>query len=485
MSKPALPSLAPVPAEATVEDLRAAVADRDAVIAALIARVDDLEARLNQNPRNSSRPPSSEGYSKPRSPSRAEQKAAGRKPGKQSGAPGQHLSQVRDPDQVVEHAPTQCGGCGARLDEANVLGASRRQVFDLPPPRPQVTEHRMQSRRCSCGTVTTAAAPAAATAPACYGPRVRALAVYFLHVQHLPVARTATLLAEVYQMPVSEGFLAGVLTDAGQRAQQTTGDLRALLDQARVAHFDETGVRVDGQLKWLHTACTARVTLLGVSAWRGTKAINELGVLPDFTGTVVHDGYNSYRGYTTPTHALCSAHILRELLAVTDRDPAQVWASDLSALLRAANKRAHHARDTGKQRLPKQYLTQLRSQYRALIRAGMRANPRPARTGRKGAPRLGTIPALLKRLDERQDEVLRFATDLSVPFTNNQAERDLRMAKLQMKISGCWRTTQGAQTFAALRSYTATARKNDIPLLEALARLLTGDPWIPAAAAPT
>lgn len=463
-----------------MEQLLTALTERDALIGALVQRIGDLEARVKQNSRNSSRPPSSDGYAKPKSPSRAEQRAAGRKPGKQPGTPGKHLAQVPDPDEVRQHVPPGCRGCGADLGLAPVVRTQRRQVFDLPPGRVHVVEHQLQARQCRCGTVTTAPAPAGVNAPATYGPRLRALALYFLHVQHLPLARTAALLAEVYGVSVSEGFLVGVLADAGEKTDAFTRKVADALADADVAHFDETGVRVAGSLWWLHSASTDRLTLLGAYTCRGTKAMAQLGVLPRFAGTAVHDGYYPYRRYDTIEHALCNAHHLRELVAVTDRDPTQTWAADLIEVLRAGNRAAHQARAAGKQALAEQDLAQLLARYGQLIDAGWAANPRPPPTGKRGAPRLGPTGSLLRRLDERRAEVLRFATDLSVPFTNNQAERDLRMAKLQMKISGCWRTAEGAQTFAALRSYVSTARKNGVAVLDALNSLLTGTPWLPA-----
>ena len=420
--------------------------ERDALIGALLQRIGDLEARVKQNSRNSSRPPSSDGYAKAKSPTRAEQKAAGRKPGK-------HLARVPDPDEVREHVPTRCCGCGADLGGAPVVGTERRQVFDVPPGRVHVIEHQLQARMCGCGTVTTAPAPAGASAPATYGPLLRALAVYFLHVQHLPLARTAALLAEVYGISVSEGFLVGVLADAGAKADPFTKKVRDALVEADVAHFDETGVRVAGSLWWLHSASTDKLTLLGAYACRGTTAMADLGVLPTFAGTAVHDGFFPYRRYD---------------------------ATDLIEVLRAGNRAAHQARANGQHELPAQDLAQLQVRYTQLIDAGWAANPRPPPTGKRGAPKLGPTGSLLRRLDERRQEVLRFATDLAVPFTNNQAERDLRMAKLQMKISGCWRTADGAETFAALRSYVSTVRKNGIAILDALTNLLANNPWLPA-----
>jgi len=257
------------------------------------------------------------------------------------------------------------------------------------------------------------------SAPATYGPRLRALAVYFLHVQHLPVARTAALLAEVYGICVSEGFLVGVLADAGLKASPFTKKVRDALVEADVAHFDETSVRVAGSLWWLHSASTDKLTLLGAYACRGTKAMADLGVLPTFAGTAVHDGFFPYRRYDA-THALCNAHHLRELVAVTDRDPAQTWATDLIEALRAGNRAAHQARAKGQHELPAEDLAQLQVRYAELIDAGWAANPGPPPTGKHGAPKLGPTGSLLRRLDERRQEVLRFATDLAVPFTKPQ-----------------------------------------------------------------
>lgn len=471
--------LSPIPAEPTVEQLRVAVLERDTVIGVLLERIEVLEAQTKQNSRNSSRPPSSDGYAKPCSASRAEQQGAGRRPGKQPGSQGKHLAQVSDPDEVIAHVPIGCRGCGADLGGAAVVGTERRQVFDLPPVRVHVIEHQLQRRVCPCGAVTSAPAPPVASAPAVYGPRLRALAVYFLHAQHLPLARTAALLHEVFGVSVSEGFLAQVLADAGAATAPFTDHVRAGLIGADVAHFDETGVRVKGSLWWLHSASTDRLTLLGAHRCRGTEAMVDLGVLPTFAGVAVHDGFFPYRRYETK-HALCNAHHLRELVAVGDRDPAQTWATELIELLRGANRAAHTARAAGCTALDEEVLRALHADYADLIQTGWAANPRPAPTGRPGAPKLGKTGSLLRRLDDRRAEVLRFATDLTVPFTNNQAERDLRMAKLQMKISGCWRTNTGAQNFAALRSYVSTARKNGAPVLDALSDLLAGTPWLPA-----
>jgi len=482
-----LSSPAPVPADPSVEQLLAAIAERDealalrdSVIEALLVRVEAVESRLGQNSRNSSRPPSSDGYGKASSPSRAEQKAAGRRPGKQPGDQGRHLAQVPDPDEVVAYVPSACGGCGAPLVPADDAGWVPRQVFDLPPARLRVTEHRLTRRVCRCGTVTTAPAPAGVVAPTQYGDRLKALALYLMVAQHVPVGRTATLLREVFGASVSQGFLAGLLASAAGQAEPFLDQVRRMLVAAPVAHFDETGVRVGGRLRWLHSASDHELTLLGVHPRRGNEGIDAVGVLPDFTGVAVHDGHLPYRQYDA-IHALCNAHHLRELTAVTERDPTQRWAADLAVLLQETNVHAYLARAAGRSSLTDQQLGWLRDRYDQLIVQARSANPRPPLTGLRGAPRLGVTGSLVRRLDERRDEVLRFATDLKVPFTNNQAERDLRMAKLQMKISGCWRTDAGAANFTALRSYISTLRKHGHNALTGLTQLINGNPWLPAA----
>lgn len=475
-----LPPLSAVPDRPDVAALLALLEERDALIAVLLARVESLEARLGRNSRNSSQPPSCDGYAKPgTSPTRARQEAAGRKPGKQPGAPGAALRQVEDPDEVVEHAPAGCRGCGAALWGAPVVGVERRQVFDVPAGRPVVVEHRLQRWECACGTVTTAAAPPGAGAPAVHGPRVRALAVDLLHVQHLPLARTADLLADVFGAPVSEGFLVSVLDDAGAAAQPFVDAVRQALVGQPVAHVDETGIRVGGALAWMHTACTPELTLLAARAGRGRAAMDDIGVLADFAGVAVHDGFLPYRKYPA-RHALGNAHHVRELVAVTERDPAQTWAADLIGLLTAANSAAHRARGEALAARPAAELADLHRRYGDLVAAGLAMNPPPPPTGTRGAPKLGQTGSLLRRLDQRREEVLRFADDLDVPYTNNQAERDLRMTKVQMKISGCWRTMADATTYANLRSYASTIRKNGINALDALTRLINSDPCLPA-----
>jgi transposase len=468
---------------AVIAELRAANAEQTRLIAVLQARVAELEGRLGKDSSNSSKPPSSDGLRKPaRAQRRAAERTERRRPGKQPGTPGAHLAQVAGPDEVIEHAPDRCSRCGADLAGAVVVGVEARQVFDLPPLRLCVVEHRAQRRRCACGATTVGGFPAHARAAACYGPRLRALVCYLCVHQHLPVDRAAQLLGDVLNMPVATGTLAAVVAEGAAGLAGFLEAVREQLARAPVAHFDETGARVAGRLHWVHSASTQALSLFTVHAKRGQQAMDAAGVLPDFCGVAVHDGWAPYWRYEQVTHALCGAHLLRELDAVSD-EAGQGWAAGMAELLVDAKLVADRARAGGADRVDAQARARLHVRYQRLLADGLAANPPPPASGRRrGRPRRSPAGRLLTRLDSHQVEVLRSLDDCRVPFDNNQAERDLRMVRLQQKISGCWRTLAGAAAFLALRSYVATARKQGVNPLTVLRQLFEGHPWLPARA---
>ena len=449
-----------------------------AQVAMLESKLADLEERLGRNPRNSSMPPSAEGFSKPPAPSRAERRAAARKQGKQPGAPGKHLAQVTDPDQVIHHAPPSCSSCGADLDGAEMVDYERRQVFELPEIRLVVTEHIAERRRCRCGCTTKADFPDVATAPACYGPSVRALAAYLAVHQHLPMDRMAQLFADVLGAPVSVGALAQMVTEAAEGTRPFLDVTRNLLHEARVVHFDETGGRAVGRLHWVHSASTSLLTLLDCHPKRGRLAMDDLGVIGAMSGVAVHDGWKPYRHYDVD-HALCNAHHLRELQAVGIGWD-QGWANDLAGLLVEAKHAVEAARARGADHLDAATLHSIRVRYGQLVAKGFSFNPAPEVGKRSGYEKKAFN--LLRRLDQQRADVLRFVTDFDVPFDNNQAERDIRMVKLQQKISGSWRTLEGARNFCAIRSYVSTLRKQDHNVLAGLRQLFEGHTWLPAGA---
>ncbi|WP_432824394.1 IS66 family transposase [Dactylosporangium sp. CA-092794] len=361
------------------DELAALVVVQAEQIAVLRARVAELERRLGLDSHNSSKPPSSDGLGKPAP--RSQRRAAGRRAGKQPGAPGAALTQVDEPDAVVDHRPVACAGCGEVLAGVAPVGFEARQVFDLPPMRLAVTEHRLWRCACACGTHTTAAAPVGVDAPAQYGPSIAALTVYLLVGHHTPVDRTAQILADLFGAAPSAGWIAGLTGRAATRLTGFTQRLRQVLRTAAVVHFDETGLRVAGRLRWLHVACTPLGTFYHLDDKRGRDAIDVIGVLTALGAgqTAVHDGFKSYLhpAYDTAGHALCNAHHLRELDGWAEHDPAHTWAGTLAGLLREGKHQVNQAVAAGRDRLDQTVLTDLLHRWDQAVQAGYAANPPP------------------------------------------------------------------------------------------------------------
>lgn len=438
-------------------------------------RIAELEAQLGASSRNSSRPPSSDGLSKPAADpkKRSLRRRSERKQGGQDGHEGARLAPVATPDEKVEHPPERCEGCDGDLADAEPLvGGESRQVFDLPEGALlRVVEHVAERRRCQCGHVTAGELPAGIGAPTQYGPGVRALGVYLCVFQHLPYDRAAQSLRDIAGAAVSTGTLTAWVTAAADGLCDFDERLRELLVAAPVAHFDETGARISGRLGWVHSACTDKLTLYSAHARRGSEAIDAAGILPDFEGVAVHDGWAPYRNYPGCEHALCNIHHLRELQAASEAG--HTWPLAMSCLLLDTKDAVEQARAAGRERLGPGALADLAASFKTIVAMGHDEHP-PVAAGKRTKAH-----NLLLRLERYEPDVLRFAHDFRVPFGNNQAEQDIRMVKLQQKISGCWRTHQGAERFLAVRSYISTARKNGLHALDALGRLAAGQPWLP------
>jgi transposase len=440
----------------------------------LTARVAELEARLRQNSQNSSKPPSTDPpENQPvRGPAR---RRSGRKRGKQPGAEGKTLRQVEDPEHVVDHLPGECAGCGAGLSTAPVVADPvRRQVFDLPQIRPVVTEHRMHRKACACGTVTTALAPDGVRAPACYGPNLSALAAYLVVFQHLPIERAAALLSDVCGTGVSTGWVSNVIGRVAGLLTDIEDLIKTLLTLVHVLHVDETSVNINGDKQWLHVASTADFTAYHLHRSRGREAIDGFGILGEFQGVAVHDCWAAYHGYDNCVHAFCGAHILRELTAAAETHLDQDWPTAAIEALTDLNTAAHAARARNRRKIPAKITEPLLDKWKHALLCGLAAHP--AALGRKQSKTRN----LLERLNNNDEQVLRFARDLTVPFTNNQAERDLRPAKTQMKISGCHRSEHRARDWLRIRGYISTARKQGVHILTALRDAVNGNPWKPA-----
>jgi transposase len=363
-------------------------------------------------------PPSAEGFGKPPVPNRAERLATQRRPGKQPGTDAKHLAQVEVPDDVRVHSPRVRGGCGGDLSDAELVDVERRKVFELPPMRPLVTEHRMERRRCACGCATKAAPPPEAIAPACYGPGVRALACYLAVYQHLPYDRMAQLFGDVLGIDISVGALTQMVAEAGGALGLFTDAVRDLLIDAPAVHFDETGARVAGSLHWVHVARSTLYTLIDCHKKRGTIAMDVMGVLATMQGVAIHDGWKPYRSYEV-LHQLCNAHHARELEAVAVGWD-QGWADEMIGLLVGAKEAVEVAQATGANQLDATTLHSIRVRYGRLIQKGWAANPEPEVGKREGYEKKAAN--LLIRLDDQRADVLRFSTDFEVGWDNNQAE---------------------------------------------------------------
>jgi len=473
--------------EAEIESLRAENAQQASQIQHLNRKVFELEQRLNQGSTNSSLPPSSDSLkqqaeaTKTRSDRRAEAKAKRkgeieRRRGKQPGAPGQNLAMKVVPDKVVTHEPTTCSSCGEDLSEAAEEGFERRQVFDTPDPIILSTEHRSVKKRCTCGKLNAGAFPKEATAPASYGPNVRAATLYLLFGQHLSVERTTEAVSSMLGAEVSTGFVASLAKEAAGGLTSFIDVIRHRLTSSFLVHADETSDQVRTDKWWFHVVSNDLYTYLFASPTRAKSAPDEAGVLPEFRGVMVHDRLAMYFQYEKATHAICLAHILRELEAIGIGWD-QGWANDMADLLREMNNAAHAARGTGATALAPALLKAYLARYDAIVDQGLSANPTPRNGERDYLERKAyNLVAALKKL---KPEATRFATDLRVPMTNNLAERDVRMLKLHSKISSCFQSDDGARSFATIRSYISTARKHGVNALDALAMLFRGDAWMP------
>jgi transposase len=476
--------------ELTREELIALVEQQTRMIEGLTARIAaqdqriaELERQLGRNSRNSSQPPSTDGPAVPNRPNRAARRREGRKPGKQPGAGGATLAMVADPDEVIEHAPETCSGCGAGLsidsDGATAAGVIRRQVHDIPEPAEiaaRVSEHWLHRRRCRCGHLTRAQAPVGVNAPACYGPNLRTLAAYLVVYQHIPVARAAELISDLTGAQPSTGWVSSTLAPAAAAVAAANA---VILDQVRAApvlHVDETSSNINGARWWLHVASTPMLTAFHLHPSRGRAAITEFDVLPDYRGTLVHDSLTLYDAYTHARHALCGAHLIRELTAAAEAHPTRIWPEQAIRVLHHLNTAAHQAREQGLSQIPPEIFDPLHRSFRHAVIVGLAEHPQ------RPGPRQPPTRNLLKRLGARVEQVLLFARDLTVPFTNNQAERDLRPTKTQLKISGCHRSATTARAWLAIRGYISTARKHGRNVFQTLRDAITGKPWMPQTA---
>jgi transposase len=465
-----------------VEVLLTRVQQLETLVQEQTATIQALQDQLAKNSRNSGKPPSSDGLKKPRP--RSLRKKTGRKPGGQKGHPGHTLKMSDQPDHVEPHGLDHCPQCQHDLTGVSPLGYARRQVFDVPPVHIEVTEHQAEIKRCPhCQATVQAAFPPEVSQPVQYGSRLKAQASYLNTYHFIPHTRTSELLGDFY----GHAPAPALVKEANQAVEKgSESSLRAIyeqLTQAEVEHFDESGLRVAGKTQWLHVASTEELTYYEVHPKRGQEAMHEIGILPNFTGRAVHDHWQSYQTFDNCDHAYCNSHHLRELQFVSEQYQ-QPWAEKMAQLLldiKAEVAQTALVADA----LPPERITHFEKCYDHILKQGFNANPPPVDPPPKQRGRAKQSPPknLLDRLDKHKSETLAFMYDFRIPFDNNLAERDVRMVKVKQKVSGTFRTEQGAKTFCAIRSYISTVRKQGGNVIDAIQNALNGNPFSPLATA--
>ena len=436
-----------------------------------------LQDQLNKNSKNSSKPPSSDGLKKPRT--KSQRKPGNKKNGGQEGHVGRTLEPVEEPDHIELHEVEQCDLCGATLTDVEAEDHIRRQVFDIPPVKIEVTEHQAEIKTCPhCKYTNTASFPPDVTALVQYGGRIRAMMVYQNNYQFVPLGRIGDFFEDIYDHRPTEAIILRANATCAENIKPANDVIKELLINAHVVNFDETGLRVEGKLNWLHVASTHELTYYTVHPKRGKEAMDAMGILAEFDGVAMHDHWMPYFNYTDVTHALCNAHHLRDLTFIHEQY-GQDWAEDMSLCLLDIKKEVDQTR-LYKDELDSDKIEEFEGRFDKIIAEGLELNPPPQKEpGKRGRVKQSPPKNLLDRLKGHKREVLEFMYDFDVPFDNNQAERDVRMMKLRQKISGTFRTTVGADVFCSIRGYISTVRKNGHHVLDAIQDALRGDPFIP------
>jgi transposase len=446
------------------------------------AQIQTLVARLSQNSQNSNWP-SSRDKRRVKKGSQSQRRQSGKHPGGQKGHQGHTLEFSQKPQHIKIHRPEICQHCQASFsDEQSLVACDKRQVFDLPPLAIVVTEHRAETLLCAkCGQMTRGDFPADVTNPTQYGPGIQQLAVYLKNEQLIPYDRGQQFFADLFGLNLSPATLQNITTKAAQRLKAVVAQIKAAITDSQVGHFDESGFYISGQRHWLHSASTSHLTYYQPHPRRGRKATDEIGILPRFTGTAIHDFWSAYLSYTQCKHGLCNSHHVRDLTAILENEK-QAWASRFQTFLLSTKQLVEQARLAGLTALPAQKVEQIERLYAKLVGAALQANQPPKGgwpQGKRGRVKKTKARNVAERFENHQSAVLAFVYDFKVPFDNNLAERDIRMLKVQQKISGCFRSWHGAEAFCLIRSYTSTIRKQGLSVWQALASLFAKDFLMP------
>jgi transposase len=465
--------------EKQVKVLEGRVRDLEKENSVLRERVRELEVRLNMDSHNSGKPPSSDGF---RKPLKSLRKKSGRRPGGQPGRRGTTLEMSTSPDRVVEHKVDSCAICGNSLSAVLPDKVIKRQVFDIPPIKIEVTQHQFEVKSCPCcGTRNEAKSPPEACACVQYGPGIKALVAVMMNYQFIPYGRLGEFFRDITGHTISPGTFNNILKQCYCVLENFEEIVKKDIANSAVVCFDETGLRSEGSLRWLHSASTEKLTCYHVHPKRGYDGMKSAGILPRFNGRAVHDGWKQY-GKFSCFHALCNAHHLRELIAVIENE-GKLWAGLMKDFLLEVKIAVDNEKSLGIERLDAVRLKGFEKRFEEILLAGFDEYPErcraPAPSKKRGRKKKPKSLNLLERLWYGMSDVLAFMHDFRVPFDNNLSERDIRMTKVQQKVSGSFRSDEGAEWFCRIRSYISTVRKNNQDVLSAIKNAILGKPFMP------
>lgn len=465
------------------EQLKQRIQELERALQVAQRQIAELTALLKQNSRNSHWP-SSRDKSRKKKRTKSLRSKSEKKPGGQKGHQGHTLKMSASPDEVTVHRPHTCHHCQQPFSKGErAVAVDKRQVHDLPPLQIVVREHQAETLCCPyCRQLSQGAFPAEVVAPVQYGPGIQQLAVYLKNEQYIPYDRSRQFFADLFDLNLSPGTLQNIMTRTARRLRPIVAQIKAALIIGDILHCDESGFYIGGQRHWVHVASNKRLTCYYPHRRRGNKATEAMGILAHFRGTAIHDFWSAYRHYQNCCHSLCGAHHLRDLTAVAENDH-QRWASRFKQFLLSAKLAVDQAQLTGATSLPSQKVIQIKRIYDQLIDSAFRANPPPPGgwpKGKRGRAKKTKSRNLAERFDQHRSEVLAFVYDFKVPFDNNLAERDIRMLKVQQKISGCFRSQAGAEDFCTIRSYLSSIRKQGLSVWSALGSVLSDDILIPS-----
>ena len=459
--------------DAVVELVQGLISGFSKKIEQLESRILELEKQISKNSSNSSKPTSTDGFKKPIKNSR---KKTRRKSGGQKGHQGNRLEMVANPDKIIPITVDTCKSCGLDL-KSKTKNQTRRQVFDIPPLDIFVTEYLTESITCPCcKTLNKTEFPDNVKRPTQYGNNFKSLIVYLNQYQLIPYDRTVQFVKDIFGHSFSQGTVYNIVKGCYDNLQDTEEIIKEKIFNSSVVHFDESGGYCNKVRDWFHVASTNLLTYFSFHENRGSKAMTQMNILPEFKGKAVHDFYSSYFTFDVE-HILCNAHLLRELKFLHEEEK-QSWALDLEKLIlkikHDVDKEIEKDENIG---LSKYKQNKYNDRFDEIILNGLSLNPKnKGQPGKRGRIAQSTARNLLDRLTNWKMSYLEFMTDFSIPFDNNLAERDIRMVKLQQKISGTFRSRKGADFFCRIRGYLSTARKNNIEIFQALRMVFTGSP---------